>query len=367
MFTTSIFANPTVTLQTASLGYPYTLPFTVNATFSEPVNDFSADKVNITNGTVINISGGSCQPNFTLTIQPNAPGPIKIFIPANSVTSVITGAPNLVSNTLSLKALDPSVPPSSNFNLSQWTLTIPLPLGGRGNAINIGQTTLNGIPSQNNGYSNPIYFFTDTTTGAMNFVVPLNGSTTPNSDFSRCELTEILPGATPTWRLSTFSNNTLTASVLVSHIPPVEKRFVIGQIHDKGNTDSYGHTASNSPLIKLYYDGNLLDPNNNPCNGCIYGQIRKSPSQASYFRIVNLVKNIPLNTLFIYKITLLRNGALTLKANNTSTTIQLNTSTNNTQGWGAQNLYFKAGAYNLEHDSVEGGAASFFSLDVTHT
>lgn len=359
-------ANPSVKLQTVSLGYPYNKTFTVNATFSEPVVGFGTDKVNITNGTVISVTGGTNQPIYTLTIQPMVPGLIKMFIPENSVVSLSSGAPNSVSNTLNINALDPSLHPSSNFNLKQWTLTLPIPLGKRANAVTIGQTTLNGVPSMNNGYTNPSYFFTDPVSGAMNFVVPLNGATTPGSGYSRCELLEILPGASPTWKLSTFATNTLTASLLVNHVPPIEKRFVIGQIHDKGNRDIYGHTASNSPLLKLYYDANKLDPNKNPCNGCIYAQIRLTPSQANFLKIVNLVHDIPLNTLFTYQITLLRNGSLKITANNSSTTIQLNTSINNTIGWGAQSLYFKAGAYNLEHDSTEGGADSFYSLSVIH-
>ena len=91
------------------------------------------------------------------------------------------------------------------------------------------------------------------------------------------------------------------------------------------------------------------------------------PSQTNFLKIVNLVKNVPLNTLFTYKLTLLRDGALTIKVNNTSTSIHLSTSTNNTLGWGSQQLYFKAGAYNLEHDTVEGGADSFYFLQLAHT
>ena len=212
-----------------------------------------------------------------MTVQPSAPGPIKIFIPANVVTSVSTGMPNLASNTLNMTGLNPNVRPSSNFDLRQWTLTLPTPIGSKSSPTTIGQVTLNGIPSQNTGYSNPPYFVTDPVSGAMNFLVPLNGATTPGSDYSRSELYEILPGSSAYWKLSTFASNSLTASLLVSHVPPVEKRFVIGQIHDKGNTDPQGHTASNSPLLKLYYDANTLDPNKAPCNGCIYAQIRVTP------------------------------------------------------------------------------------------
>jgi hypothetical protein len=373
IFFTMIFAlplhaatNPTVALQTISLGFPFTQPFTVNAVFSEAVVGFGVGQVSVTNGTVIRVTGSNCQPNYVITVQAIAPGPVKIVIPANAVVSLGSGLPNAVSNVLSISGLNPSLPPASNIDLRQWNLTLPLPLDHKTNAVSIGAVTLTGTPSLNNGYSNPPYFFTDPVAGSMSFMVPLNGATTPGSNYSRCELREVLPGAVSQWKLSTFASNTLTASLRVSHVPPIEKRFVIGQIHDDGKTDSLGHIASNSPLVKLYYDANALDPNKNPCNGCVYGQVRQTPSQSNFLKIVSLIQNIPLETLFRYQVRLLRDGTLTITANQSSTTIRLSSSTNNTIGWGSQSFYFKAGAYNLEHDSVEGGADSFYSLQVSH-
>lgn len=369
LLTSSLIAasKPTVSLQVDSLGVLFSKPFIVKVIFSEPVLDFNASDLIITNGTVTRIEGAIPGSNFDLMIQPTEPGSVRVIIPADMVVSQRSGLLNSASNSLAMTALDPNLRPASNFDLSNWILTLPLPIGKRDNAITIGQKTLNGTPSLNNGYANPPYFYTDPVTGAMNFLVPLNGATTPNSDYARSELLEVIPGASRTWKLSTFDTNRMTASVFITRTPPVEKRFVIGQIHDKGNTDSFGHTASNSPLLKLYYDANKLDPNKNPCNGCVYAQIRNTPSQSNYLKIVNLIRNIPLNTKFIYRLILLRDGSLTIKANNASTTIKLSTSTNNTIGWGAQQLYFKAGAYNLEHDSVDGGAVSFYSLQVAHT
>ncbi|MCX7091712.1 MAG: polysaccharide lyase family 7 protein [Legionellales bacterium] len=315
----AVVIDPSVTLQTAALSNPFPLSFQVNATFSQAVTGLVPTGVEVTNGSVVSIAGNSGQTNYVLTIQPNATGTLTALIPANSVVAVNTGAPNLASNILTVGGLNPTLRPASNFNLKTWSLTLPLPLNMRSNAISIGQATLNGTPGANNGYTNRPYFFTDPITGAMNFFAPLNGGTTPNSDFSRCELTEVLPGNSSTWKLSTFASNTLTASLLVSQVGPVEDRFVIGQIHDKGNTDSFGHTASNLPFVKVYYDLSALDPNNQPCNGCVYAQIRITPAQSSFLKIVRLARNIPLNTIFMYKLTLLKNGALTITANNVLT------------------------------------------------
>lgn len=367
IYSTLAAAKPSVSLQTDSLGFVYSEPFTIKVIFSETVAGFTASDIVSTNATVASITGGSPGRNFDIKIQPMKPGSIKISIPSDVVVSQNTGLLNSASNSLSIIALDPELRPAANFDLKNWTLTLPLPIGNRDNAVTIGKETLNGTDSMNNGYSNQPYFHTDPITGAMNFLVPLNGATTPNSDYARSELYEVLPGASRTWKLGTFNTNRLTATVSIIRTPPIEKRFVIGQIHDKGNTDIYGHSASNSPLLKLYYDSDRLDPNKNPCNGCVYAQVRNTPSQSNYLKIVNLISNIPLNTKFVFRLILLKDGTLTVKANNVSTTIKLSSSINNTIGWGAQELYFKAGAYNLEHDTVVGGAVSFHSLQVAHT
>ena len=367
-FSASVFAGvPSVMLKSASLGYTDTTPFQVNIVFSESVTGFSPAAVSISNGTVVSFSGS--QANYAIQVLATTPGNVKMVVPADVVTSISTGEPNVVSNTLTILSLNPNVHPSSNFNLSQWNLTLPLPLGGgQSSAISIGAVTLNGYPTQNTGFSLVPYFYTEPTTGAMVFFAPLDGATTPNSHFPRSEFLEALPGSPPTWTLSKFASNTLTASLLVSQVPP-SKRVVIGQIHDEGNTDVYGHAAGNSPLLKVYYDMNALDPNKNPCNGCIYGQVRVAPAYDNFFKIVNLVHNVPLNQVFNYQMKLLKNGTLTIKANDTSTVVQLSPSINNDIGWGAQKLYFKAGMYVQDNgtSTILGGTAKFYSLQVQHS
>lgn len=366
--------DPRVTLQTAALGYPYTAPFTVNVTFSEPVTGFGKAEVNIINAVINSITGH--QASYTLTVTPVIPGPITIFVPSNVVKSLSTGSPNLVSNKLNMMAMNPILNPSANFDLTGWSLILPTLLGDVGGAISIDPTTLNGYPTLNTGYTNPPYFFTEGVTGAMSFFAPLHGATTINSVFPRSELSEILPGHSATWSLGTFTSNTLTASLLVTQVPP-SKKIVIGKIQDKGTLDSSGIIMPKTTLVKLYYDLSPLDPNSNPCNGCVYARIRPTPAQDYYLKTVTLLNNTPLNKLFMYKITLLRNGTLTVKASNTSknlttsssTTYNLNTSLDNTVGWGAQQLFFKAGVYVPDNgtSNVLGGADSFYSLQIKHT
>ena len=364
----AVFAtpDPKVILQTAALGYPYTQPFTVNVTFSEPVTGFDSADINVVNATITNVTGGNA--DFVLTVVPRIPGSMTIFIPANIVRSLTTGSFNLASNKLNITALDPTLNPSSNFDLSPWTLTLPLALGDIGNAITISNSTLVGHPSLNSGYINPPYFYTDNVSGSMNFFAPLNGATTPGSVFPRCELSEQLPTSPGTWGLNTYTSNLLSASLLVTQVPP-SKKIVIGAIQDKGTTDSSGQLVAVKSLVKIYYDLNPLDPNGNACNGCIYARIRPVPAQEVYLKTITLVNNTPLNKLFMYRISLLNDGTLTVKANNVSITYNLNTSTDNTVGWGTQQLLFKAGVYILDNGSSDsqGGAANFYSLAVKHT
>lgn len=360
------FPNPTVTLTTPAFGYPYTAPFTVNVEFSEPVTGFNESSVNIVNAIVTNIYEN--QEKYTLTITPTLPGPITMFVPANVVKSLSTGSVNKVSNKLNVMALNPSLHPSSNFDLSTWNLTLPLPLGDINNAMTIDATTLNGYPTFNTGYVNPPYFFTNEITGSIDFFAPIHGATTLNSVFPRCELSEALTGQSHTWNLGSYESNMLTASLLVSQVPP-SKKIVIGKIQDKGNTDNLDQPVGKKAMVKLYYDLNTLDPNGNLCNGCLYARIRPVPAEDIFLKTVTLAQNIPLNKLFIYKITLLRDGTLTVKVNNKATTVNLNISTDNTVGWGSQQLYFQAGVYVLDNGTSDylGGANSFYSLQIKHT
>ena len=226
----------------------------------------------------------------------------------------------------------------------------------------IKQPALSGVASLNSGYANPPNFYTEYATGAMKFFAPLNGATTANSDYPRCEFSEIL-----NWKVGNYASNELVESVLVSQMPP-SKKIVIGQIHHKAVRDAYGVKVSAQPLFKIIYDLNKLDPNKNPYNGCVYGQVRTIPGTDKFLKIVNLAQNIPLNKVFINRLTLLKDGTLTLKVNDSSTTAKISTSTNNTIGWGAQDLYFKAGVYDIDNgtSNTVGGAVSFYSLQVKH-
>jgi hypothetical protein len=364
---------PSVALSTISFGYPFVSSFQIKINFSEAVTGFDKDNINITNGMVENVTGNNT--GFLATVIAILPGEVKMFIPAHSVKSLTTGTDNLVSNTLKVMALDPNLNPSSNFDLSQWLLTLPIPLGDINSAIVVSTPILNGIPSINTGYSNPPYFYTDVVTGAMVFFAPLNGATTNNSVYPRSQLAEYLPGGNHHWKLSSFESNTLTASVQINQMP-LSKKIVIGAIQDDGTTDPFGNEVGKKSLVKLYYDLNELDPNKNTCNGCIYAQVRPTPAQENFlYKPVTIGKNIHMNKYFTYKLLLMNDGTLkvTLNGSDSSTIksaiVKLSTSKNNLNGWGSQSLYFQAGVYvpaNGKSDYL-GGTVSFYALQVKHT
>src|SRR3954468_24983838 len=77
-------------------------------------------------------------------------------------------------------ALDPSLPPSRNFDLSHWYLTLP-----DARASMIKPSSLVG------GYTNALWFFTGAVR-AMTFYAPVNGGHTANSQNARSELREMI-------------------------------------------------------------------------------------------------------------------------------------------------------------------------------
>ena len=97
--------DPVVMLEADALGTPYTVPFKVYATFSEPVTGFGTLAVHVENAIVTSISGSRTQ--YVITFSAKTPGAINIIIPANVVRSVGTGTVNCASNKLVITALNP--------------------------------------------------------------------------------------------------------------------------------------------------------------------------------------------------------------------------------------------------------------------
>lgn len=337
-------------LKSVTSGVPYNQPFSVDVNFRETVLRFKLSSIEGTNGTPVALTDGLLS-NYTLQIMP----------------TVTSGS----SKILTIIALNPKLRPSSNFNLSRFQLNLPLPLNGGHTALEVESGPLNGNPTKNTGYTKSPYFYTDPETGSMNFFAPLNGATTPGSDYPRSELQE---EEFLNWTLDTFANSTMTASLLINMVPPSKRIITIAQIHQgdskiPGTQINANSTGTTVPLLKVYYDANP-SYHSQKCNGCIRAQIRPTPLTGSTKQTdIIIATNIPLNKIFTYTVSLSKNGLLTVAAEEKKITYQLNTSTDASKGWGKQGLYFKAGVYLQENgsSSTQGGKAKFYYFNMIHT
>ncbi|MDF7807853.1 chondroitinase-B domain-containing protein [Pontiellaceae bacterium B12219] len=144
-----------------------------------------------------------------------------------------------------LGALDPLVPPSGNFDLSEWYLQAPVDStnGFSGEALTLSSAMLT------NGYENAPYFYTGTD-GSMVFTVPYNGAIAGTSPSPRSELRETYSdGSLRNWLpLDDGGVHTLEAVCRVNSVGI--GKVAIGQIHGK---------EPNVPTVIMRYDG-TTDP-----------------------------------------------------------------------------------------------------------
>lgn len=225
----------------------------------------------------------------------------------------------------------PGVPPSKNFDLSVWSLT--LPIGAVGNPTIIPSAQLVA------GYTSA-YFFTGSD-GAMVFWAPVTGVTTSGSKFPRSELREDQNGSKYNWSLGA-GTSTLTASVAVDTLPPSNK-IVVGQIHGTGVTDL--------PLIELAYKA-----------GQIVAEVIANPNVNTQVDTV-VGSGIGVGTVFDYSIQTTPGSMLVVSVNGKVGYSQVVDAS-----WSTQQFYFKAGDYVQDNTgtSTQGGQVSFYALSIAH-
>src|SRR4051794_237234 len=235
--------------------------------------------------------------------------------------------------TASAASLNPDVAPGGNFNLSVWSLQ--LPIGSPGSPTTIGPGQLKGA----NGYTNPTYFFTDKNDGSMTFWDPEKGVTTPNSNYARTELREMnANGGAADWTLA--GRHTLSATL---RIVSVTKNVCVGQVH----LGSGG--SSTKPLLELYYHSNgdiVLGTENSPSGG----------------QTTHSVGHVSVSTQWSYVINVTGNKInLTVDGSKTSYSIP--------SSFNAYRQYFKAGDYNQSSSSstTKGTKVKFYALNVSHS
>jgi Alginate lyase len=226
-------------------------------------------------------------------------------------------------------ALNPSVAPGGNFDMSYWNLQ--LPIGSTGDPDIIPSSELQG----DSGYENFSYFFTESGDGAMVMKVPGDPAdsgcvTTPNSTHCRTELAE-----TSSWSPNNATNR-MKATLAVEVPDNSQYGTVIGQIHMDAS-------VSTKPVCELYYDQ----------NGDI--NIGVEQTRAGDDEVFTYLGNVPVGTQFSYEIEYYDNE-LKVAINGNFTTLD-------TYSLDAPLSYFKAGNYN------QGSSASdvhFFALTIQH-
>jgi hypothetical protein len=263
--------------------------------------------------------------------------------------------------------LDPSKPPSGNFDLTKRKITLP-------DASEVQPSALS------NGYTNANWFYTDPTTGGMVFVSPNLGSTTTNSSYTRSELREMLNPSAGTqslgnnWVTSTSSSTTksqaggvdgtMNATLRVDRVSTTGDsgkvgRVIVGQIHGPSTEPVrlYYHKRPSDSKGAIYIGTEDLNGNNTWVN-IIGGPSSLNPSNG-----------IALGQKWSYEIKV-AGLQLTVKV----TPEGGSTSTLNytlPSGYNDKYLYFKAGVYNQNNtdtssDQSDHVKATFFSLTHVH-
>lgn len=264
-----------------------------------------------------------------------------LLLPFTPTQDIRVSSAAALTVTTVTSTLNPSLPPSGNFDLSHWRLT--LPTGSAGNPDNISTSSLTA------GYTSQ-YFYTGAD-GAMVFWSPVTGVTTSGSTFPRTEFRETKSdGSLYNWNV-TDGTATLNATLAVTQVPSTGK-VVVGQIHDNG-----AGGIKSRPLIMLVYNYN-----SGTHTGSLVLEVRATPTSSTSTKYT-VATNIPLNTKFSYQLQLQADKTLSVQINGvTQYSAAIDSS------WLSQGLYFKAGAYVLDNSGTdtEGGRVSFYALTAIH-
>jgi poly(beta-D-mannuronate) lyase len=272
-------------------------------------------------------------------------------------------------------------PPSTNFDLSTWNISIPTDEDGNGKSDTIKEEDLN------NGYQDVEYFYT-ADDGGMVFKCPIAGfKTSVNTSYTRTELREMLrAGNTDIDTQGVTKNNwvfgsapqeditnaggydgELNATLAVNYVTTTGDdnqvgRVIVGQIH--ANTDE---------PIRIYY---RKLPNNTL--GSIYFAHEENGADDTYFEMIgsrsssasNPADGIALDEKFSYTIKTVGNDMwVTISREGKDDVEQYVDMSNSGYDQGGQYMYFKAGVYNQNNTGTGSDyvQATFYSLSNTHS
>ena len=242
------------------------------------------------------------------------------------------------------RALDPSLPPGSNFDLSHWYLQLPVDSNG----TNVGASASISTAQLTNGYTSA-WFYTATNDGAMTFWVPDNGATTSGSTHPRSELREELSPGNTSVNWTPYGTHSLTATCVVSNVPSDTLKVCIGQVHEQV---SGGDVV---PMVMIMFVNNSKIYVNVWPDGNV-----DSSSSYNY-------GTLSIGTPITYQIAV-TNGLLSVTINNSNKTFNLFGA--GYANWQTNQVYFKAGAYsqttNQCNCATDGAKVAFYSLTRYH-
>jgi hypothetical protein len=247
-------------------------------------------------------------------------------------------------------ALDNALPPSYNFDLNNWKLTLP-----SGSEI---QPWL-----LSSGWTQDKVFYTHPTSGGMVFRCPNIAGTTANSNYSRTELREMLDPAAGT---KSDANNWTPEQG-----GKMKARLKVDRVSTSGDSSKVGrviigqiHGVEHEP-VRLYFHKKPGE-----AKGRVY--VAMENTSGSTFWSTDIVTNkdgggIALGELFTYQISLegtrLQVDILRNKGAVVNTFIRSIDS-----GYKGENMYFKAGVYNQNNTGLTSdyAQATFYTLTHTH-
>ncbi|MEQ8546500.1 MAG: polysaccharide lyase family 7 protein [Cyclobacteriaceae bacterium] len=279
---------------------------------------------------------------------------------------------SLAGHYMKAQELDPTLPPSGNFDLSYWKLTRP-------NQQEVDEEVLS------NGFVKDGEFYTDPNTGAMVFWCPNDGMT-GGSTYPRNELREMIRAGDKSistqgingnnWVFSSSSienqeaaggvDGVMAATVAVDYVSRSSDenrkigRVIVGQIH-----------ASDDEPCRLYY---RKLPGNS--KGSIYLAHEPTTSSEQWYEMIGSrsdnapdpADGIALGEKFSYEIKVVYNTlTVTIMREGKDDVVQEVDMTNS--GFADDWMYFKAGNYNQNNagDPDEYAQVSFFALNATHS
>ena len=253
--------------------------------------------------------------------------------------------------------LNPELPPSGNFSLLDWKLSVPTDEDENGKSDTVKEVDLA------QGYSNPNFFYTNED-GAMVFKVPVAGyKTSKNTKFTRVELREMLRKGNKEHKTKGVGKNNwvfssapeedklaaggvdgkLTGTVSINHVtttgdPKQVGRVVFAQIH--ANKDEpirfYYRKLPNNEKGSIYFAHEPLEQKD------IYVDMLGSRSS----KAENPEDGVALGEKFSYEINVVGNGmeVKLFREGKPTITKTVNMSESG-YDQGGQYMYFKAGAY----------------------